>query len=48
MNFFLEKLLKLNVAYEAKIIIHNELIFSLRKSEAIKKNNKMYKKLKLV
>lgn len=48
MNFFLEKLLKLNVAYEARIIINNELIFSLRKSEAIKKENKIYKKLEFV
>jgi len=47
-NFFLEKLLKLNVAYEARIIINNELIFSLRKSEAIKKENKIYKKLEFV
>jgi hypothetical protein len=48
MNFFLEKLLKLNVAYEARIIILNELMFSLRNSETIKKDNKMYKKLELV
>lgn len=48
MNFFLEKLLKLNVAYEARIIINNELMFSLRKSEAIKKENKIYKKLDFV